>query len=147
MASSFATYDPAEVVITLGGIPITGYAEDTFVNVEFDEDQWTKVTGADGHTARAKSNNYAGSVTITLMQTSAGNDVLNSLWLRDRRRNEGVVPLLVKDSQGRTRWTATYAWVRKMPAQEFGSENGEREWVIDCAELLGSLGGNQVVEA
>ena len=142
---SFASYDPSEVYVTVGGQRITGYADGTFVEVDFDEQQWNKVTGADAHTARAKTNNYAGSITLTLLATSVGNDILNSLWLADRRNNSGVVAVSVIDKQGNTKWTATYGWIRQMPTQGFGKEVENREWVIDCAELVGSAGGNQVV--
>ncbi|PZQ49755.1 MAG: hypothetical protein DI556_09800 [Rhodovulum sulfidophilum] len=141
---SFATYDPAEVYITFGGQPITGYADGTFVEIEFDEQQWNKVTGADGHTSRAKTNNYAGTITITLLATSAGNDILNSFWQADRRNNAGVVPISVLDKLGNTKWAAAYAWIRQMPTQGYSKETETREWVIDCAELLGSAGGNQI---
>lgn len=142
---SFASYDPSEVYVTVGGQRITGYADGTFVEVDFDEQQWNKVTGADAHTARSKTNNYAGSITLTLLATSIGNDILNSLWLADRRNNSGVVAVSVIDKQGNTKWTATYGWIRQMPTQGFGKEVENREWVIDCAELVGSAGGNQVV--
>lgn len=143
---SFATYDPAEVHIALGGQQISGYADGTFVQIEFDEQQWNKVTGADAHTARAKTNNYAGAVTITLLATSAGNDILNSFWLADKRNNGGAVPLSVIDKQGNTRWSARFAWIRQMPTQGFSKEVETREWVLDCAELIGGAGGNQLVE-
>ena len=140
----FATYDPAQVQIIIGGNPITGFADGTFVNIEFDEQQWNKVTGADGLTSRAKTNNYAGNVTITLLSTSSGNDVLNALWKRDRRDNSGAVPLIVKDSSGRTVWSAQHAWVQQIPSQGFGKETEERAWTIATAALLGDVGGNQV---
>lgn len=143
----FASYDPRQVQVILGGNPITGYADGTFVEIEFDEQQWNKVTGADGLTSRAKTNNYAGAVTITLLATSSGNDVLNSIWQRDRRNNNGAVPLLIKDSTGRTVWSAEYAWIRQMPTQGFSKETEEREWVLDCANMLGNIGGNQTIVA
>ena len=139
----FATYDPKEVKVVLGDNPITGYADGTFVEIEFDEQQWNKVTGADGLTSRSKTNNYAGTVTITLLATSPGNDVLNALWQKDRRNNNGVVPLLIKDASGRTRWSSQHAWVQQMPSQSFSKDTEEREWIIDCAELRGNIGGNQ----
>lgn len=142
---SFATYDPKDVHVIIDGNPISGYADGTFLSVEFDEQQWNKVTGADGHTARSKTNNYAGKVTVTLLATSVGNDVMNSLWQRDRRNNSGAVPLIVRDSQGRTVWSAQYAWVQQMPTQDFSKDTESREWVIDCADLAGSIGGNQIL--
>lgn len=143
---TFATYDPAEVHLTIDGLTITGYADGTFIETAFDEQQWNKVTGADGHTARSKTNNYAGSFTVTLLATSAGNDILNALWKRDRRNNTGVVPASVIDSQGNTEWTARHAWIQQMPTQSFAKEVETRVWVIDCANLIGNIGGNQVTD-
>ena len=140
---SFATYDFSQVNVILGGVPITGFADGTSVTVEFDEEQFTKVTGADGLTTRSKSNNYAGSVTLTLQQTSKSNDELSALWNADRINNNGVVPLLIKDNSGRTLWAAENAWVQQMPTQEFGKELADREWVLDCSALTGLAGGNQ----
>jgi hypothetical protein len=142
---AFATFDAKEVQVIFGGNPITGYADGTFVSIAFDEQQWNKVTGADGLTSRSKTNNYAGTVTITLLQTSPGNDILNSYWKKDRQSNAGATTLLIKDSLGRTRWSAQHAWVQQMPDQDFSKETEDREWVIDCADLMGDTGGNQVL--
>lgn len=144
---SFATYDPKAVVLVLDGNPISGYTDGSFISIAFDEQQWEKTTGADGHTARAKSNNYTGTLTLTLMATSIGNDILNALWQRDRRNNSGAVQMTLRDTLGRTVWSAQNAWVQQMPDQEFSKEVGEREWVLDCDELFGTMGGNQALPA
>jgi hypothetical protein len=141
----FATYDPKQVQVILDGNPITGFADGTFVEIEFDEQAWNKVTGADNLVSRSKTNNYAGTVTVTLLATSSGNDVLNALWQRDRRSNTGAVPFLVKDATGRTVWSAEHAWVQQQPAQAFSKETEERAWTLDCAELFGNTGGNQPI--
>lgn len=141
--AGFATYNPKEVHVILGGHPITGFADGTFVEVEFDSQQWNKVTGADAFTSRAKSNDYGGKVTITLLSTSPGNDIISTLWNKDRKDSSGVVPLMIKDASGRTKWSAKNAWVQQMPNQSFSKETEERAWVIDCAELIGDAGGNQ----
>lgn len=139
---SFASYDASQVIVTFGGSIISGYADGTFVTVEFDEQQYNKVTGADGLTQRSKTGNYAGSVTITLMNGSASNDVLSVAWNTDRVSNSGKGALLVKDLSGRTLWQAKNAWVRQMPSQGFGKDAENREWVMDCDELSGQAGGN-----
>ena len=142
---AFAQYDPSQVTVIVGGAPISGYADGTFVSVSFDEQQWNKVTGADGMTQRSKTNNYAGSITITLLNGSASNDVLSQLWADDRSRNSGAVPILVKDFSGRTIWSAQHAWVQQMPDQGFSKDAENREWTMDCSELRGAAGGNQAV--
>lgn len=139
---SFASYDASQVIVTFAGSIISGYADGTFVTVEFDEQQYNKVTGADGLTQRSKTGNYAGSVTITLMNGSASNDVLSVAWNTDRVSNSGKGALLVKDLSGRTLWQAKNAWVRQMPSQGFGKDAENREWVMDCDELAGQAGGN-----
>lgn len=142
--AGFATYDSSEVQVIVGGNPITGFADGTFVEIEFDEQQFNKVTGADSFTSRSKTNNYGGSITITLLATAPGNDVLNDIFHRDRRNNNGVVPILIKDASGRTRWSAQHSWIQQMPTQSFSKETEERAWILDCAELIGRIGGNDV---
>lgn len=142
---AFAQYDAKQVQVIVDGQSITGFADGTFVEIEFDEQQWNKVTGADGLTSRAKTNNNTGTVTVTLLATSSGNDILSSIWNKDRRSNTGVFNLLVKDSTGRTVWSSAQAWIQQMPTQSFSKEVDERAWVIDCVELAGQAGGNQSV--
>jgi len=139
---SFKTYDVRAGVLVVGGVPMTGFADGTAIRVEFDEEQFTKTTGADGLTTRSKTNNYAGSVSIFLQQTSPSNDVLSALWATDRATSKGVVPVMWKDFSGRTIWAAQHAWVRQMTSLEEGKEASDREWVLDCAELTGFTGGN-----
>lgn len=140
---AFATYDVNQVAVIVGGVPLEGFADGSRVTVEFDEQQFTKVTGSDGLTTRSKSNNYAGNVTVTLQQSSRSNDVLSGLWNADRVRNGGVVPLLIKDNSGRTLWAAEHAWVQQMPSQGFAKEASDRPWILDTDKLTGSAGGNQ----
>lgn len=140
---AFATYVADQVAVIVGGVPMEGFADGSRVTVEFDEQQFTKVTGSDGLTTRSKSNNYAGNITITLQQSSRSNDVLSGLWNADRVSNSGVVPILIKDNSGRTLWAAEHAWVQQMPSQEFAKEVSDREWILDTDKLTGFAGGNQ----
>lgn len=140
---AFATYDFSQVTVIVGGIPIGGFADGTSVSITFDEQQFTKITGSDGLTTRSKSNNFTGTVELTLQQSSRSNDVLSALWIADRTANAGVVPMLVKDNSGRTLWAAQHSWVQQMPGQEFGKETSDRTWILDCANLIGFTGGNQ----
>lgn len=87
-----ATFDPASVVISFGGIPLSGFADGTFLEITADNPQFTKTVGADGYTTRTKSNNYGAQVTITLAQSSPSNDILTSFLNADRIDNQGVKP-------------------------------------------------------
>jgi hypothetical protein len=134
------TYAADAVKIIVGGVPMSGLADGTFVSISRDEQAYNKVTGADGTTSRAKTANRAGSITLTLQQTSPSNDVLSGFMIADEASDSGVV--LVKDTSGRTLHYASSAWVQQMPSQEFSKEIAEREWVLDCARIDSFVGGN-----
>lgn len=136
------TYDPASVVVSVGGVPMSGYADGTFVSVDRDDDAFTKVTGADGNTTRIKTNNRAGFLTLTLLQSSPSNDVLSGIAQLDEAANAGVVPVLIKDLSGTSIYFSATGWVRKYPTSDFGKEINNREWIIDLADLDVFVGSN-----
>jgi hypothetical protein len=128
------TYDPANVVLTVGGAIISGYGEGTMVVFDRDEDAMTKHVGADGEVSRTKNANYSGSAAITLKATSNSNAVLGSYALLDELDSSGVVPMILKDNLGHTLF-ASECWVRKAPSMEWAKELSEREWVFDLAKV------------
>ncbi len=139
-----ASFDPKEVLIIVGGVPISGYADGTFLEITQDVQQFTKTTGADGYTTRVKSNNYGATATITLAQSSPSNDVLSALAAADRLSNNGIFPILIKDMSGSTIIFAGTAWIQQIPDAVFGNEINTRAWVIEMAEADTFLGGNGV---
>jgi C4-type Zn-finger protein len=135
-------YDPKAFSLILGGNIISGFADDSFVSVERDMEAFTKKTGVDGITTRAKNNVQTGKVTIRLMQSSASNDVLSNLALLDEASSGGIVPLTAKDGSGRSIFSSESAWVQKMAKSEWKKDTNENEWVIDCGALAVFVGGN-----
>lgn len=135
------TYDPAQVVFTFAGNLITGFAEGSFVEVSRDEDAFTKHVGSDGEVARTRNRNRAGSVKVTLMQTSESNDLLSAQAALDEAAGTGVGSLQVKDLGGTTLHDSPNAWIRKVANTTFAKEAGTREWVIDCDNLSMTVGG------
>lgn len=138
------TYDPKQVVISIGGVPISGYADGTFLLIDRDENAFTKVTGADGTSTRVKSNNRAGSMTLTLKQSSPSNDVLSGFATLDELSNAGVVPILIKDLSGNSLYFSATGWIQKFPSSEFGKEISNREWVLDLVDVDMFVGSNAV---
>ena len=47
------TYNPSRVLIIMNGVPLSGYADGTFVNITQQNDGITTTVGADGEIARA----------------------------------------------------------------------------------------------
>jgi hypothetical protein len=136
------TYDPKAVLVIIGGVPMSGFADGTFVAVERSNPTFTKVSGADGVVSRAKSNDRSGTLTLTLAQTSPSNDILSGIAVLDETKNLGVVPVLVKDISGRTTIVSAFGWVNKPAKAEFGKEIVNREWTLDLADLDVANGGN-----
>jgi hypothetical protein len=138
-----ATLDPSQCIVIFNGQQLQGFAPGTFVKPSRDEDAVSKTTGADGEVVRVRNRNRGGSVTVTLLQSSASNDVLSAMAnLDENGLPGGVGALLVKDNTGRALYSAEAAWVKKQPDGEHAKEATTREWVIDCAVLAMFVGGN-----
>lgn len=139
---SLATYDPKLLVIALGGVPISGYADGTFITVERSADSFSEIVGASGETSRAKSRNRLGTVTLTLAQTSPSNDYLSALVAMDEQASTGVRPFIAKDSLGTSLFKSTTAYIKKPASAGYGKEIETREWTIVCPDLDTMVGGN-----
>lgn len=145
MSATFQAYDPAQVIVTVGVRSISGYADGTFVRVSREVDSFTKYVGSDGTVARTKSNNYSGSITITLMQTSPDNDYLTNLLALAETANAqslGVFNVKITDKTGTSVFSSANAWIRKYPDVDYARDISTREWVIDVDRLEMVVGGN-----
>lgn len=138
------TVDPKNVIISVGGVNISGFADGTFLEITADTQQFTKVIGADGFATRVKTNNYGGVLTITLAQSSPSNDVLSALLNADRVSNSGVVPILIRDITGTTIIFSASGWIQQLPDTAYGNTINNRAWVFDLAEMDVFIGGNGV---
>lgn len=136
------TFDPKMVVITWGVIPISGYAEGTFVHVNRSGDAFTKNKGAGGDVERINKNRGDFEVSVTLMQTASTNEELSAALAADQVTNAGVFPLTIKDLLGNTLFFAPQAWIRKDPEWEDGDELNSREWIFDTGVGANLVGGN-----
>jgi hypothetical protein len=139
---SVYTYDPASVVCTIGGVPISGFSEGTFIEIDRDEPTWNKVVGADGLVTRGKTNNFSGTLTLTLKQSSPSNDVLSGFMAVDEATNTGVFPMLIKDLSGNSIYFSESSWVTQYANSTFGKDISDRQWIISCAQLDAFVGSN-----
>ena len=137
------SFDFKKVSLVFGAQALAGYHEGTVINYEPAADSFVKHVGADGEVSRAAMNDFSGSVTVTLAQTSPSNDYLSSIALADRTSGAGVLPLMLRDASGRTLIVSDSAWIRQRPKVVLakGSIEG-REWIIDLAQAVESFGGN-----
>lgn len=144
MSTEVRSYNSSRVLIIVGGIPLTGLATDTFVEIAPAADRVSASVGADGEVARSINPNRMHSVTITLQGTSFSNDVLSGLAAVDEATDGGgVFPLLVQDLSGRTMFAASQAWISALPSITFGSEASDREWgLMTGRPSVFMVGGN-----
>lgn len=136
------TYNPSDVTVIVAGIPIEGFADGTFITAERRNPAWNLAVGSDGEGARSYSSDKSGTITLTLMQTSASNDLLQQLFNADERTGDGVGPFLLVDRSGRTLIDAESCWISNQASAEFGREVANREWTIETEALNFNLGGN-----
>ncbi len=130
-------YDPLKVAITINGQTVEGFADGTYISVSRNNQSWTVQSGASGETARAKSNDRSGIVELTLMQTSAFNDILSGLFFSDEGElNAGKFVFALIDQNGNTNLAADQMWVQQPPTVEFGKELGDRVWTLETGSLL-----------
>lgn len=139
------TYDAKRVVITLGSHTVSGYGEDTFINIAPVGDGTQSLAGADGEVARSMDNNPLREITLTVLQSSETNDFLSDMLNMDRATGRGYFPLQVLDLNGTTQFAASQAWVANIPEVSFGAAVEEREWTIHAVESSDThIGGNRL---
>jgi len=133
------TYDPKKVIVSYGGVPITGFAE-TFISITQPNDTFVKKVGADGEVGRSRSNDQTNEVTITLMGTSKSNAYLALMHAADKASNAGALPLLITDrSDGGCLFFWDAAWIKKNPDLEKGKEISDIAWVFDTGQPVSSI--------
>lgn len=147
--SDFKTYSPDLVMVSWNGVNIGGFAKDTFIEVEPDEDVFMKYTGTLGDVARSKNLNKGGKIKLTLMAVAPINDTLANLALADQNVALGSPDQFygsfqIKDLSGTMECYAEIAWISKWPKVERGKESGTIEWEFDCAALEIYPGGNLI---
>lgn len=136
MADAIKTYNPKEVVVACGTHIVSGYADDSFINIEPNGDGITKKVGCDGEIARSISPNNTYKVKITLLQNSDSNSFFSNIADYDRATGNGLFPVLIKDLRGGLLFATEAAWVIKKSPATRGKETNNREWEIDTASAV-----------
>jgi len=135
MANPLVTsYDAKKVIIALGGVPIAGFTDGTFVNVTANSERWTRKVGADGEVNRALSNDNTSTIDLTLLQTSLSNEYLRTVEAADALTGLGMLPLLITDlNSGRARFWPQ-AWIVKEPDDGKAKETTDIGWTIHTGQ-------------
>jgi hypothetical protein len=128
----FHVFDPDQHDVLFALVPMSGFATDTMVTIEEDEQAFTLVKGVDGAISRSKNLGQTALVTIHLMSTSKSNAVLSALHEQDKLAagGAGVSPILIRDRNGASVFASDKSWIEGMPTVTRGKEANAREWKI-----------------
>lgn len=138
-------YDPKDVTITFGNAGVlSGYADGTFVSIDFNEEFYTLQIGSDGEGTRSKTNNLSARVTVSLMQDSPSNDALSTILLTDLASNLVLHSMQIKDLNGTSLFNAEKMYIVKPPTSEFAREATGREWVFETDSMTFNVGSNNL---
>ena len=124
------TYNPKEVIVSLGTHMAGGFADDSFISIEANGDGITKVVGCDGEIARSITPDDTYVLKLSCLQTSQTNSWLQNMHNYDVNTGNGMFPVLIKDLRGGMVFSANAAWVVKSTPRGFGKEQANREWEI-----------------
>ena len=128
------TYNPRDISISWGNKPVTGFAEDTFVNVVAMGDGVVSSTGCDGEIVRNIDPNDRYTVEITLQQGSSSNERFSYVYKKDKTDGAEIHPLVIKDKRGNKLFSAQ-AWISKRADRQYGRTAGDRSWTFETDEV------------
>lgn len=121
-----AVYDAKKVDLIVDGMNVTGFAKDSFVEAEKDEETVTTHVSAQGDVGVAINNHSLGKFKIKLNQTSPSINFLVDL----ARKSKMFPAWLISNNDVKEKSGGTKAMVSKVPKMEFGKEITEREFEI-----------------
>jgi len=145
MQIGMQTYKAALVKVYLGRFNISGFGEDTFIEVEYNSDAFETNVGAQGDVSRSQNADDTIKVVLTLKGESLSNDVLSGIAAVDRLLATEVYPLLIKDGSGTTLVSAGECWIKKPASIGFGKKREHCKWELVGAHTYVKVGGTMPV--
>lgn len=134
--SMLRPYAPKDVVVSWNGIPITGFAEGTFVTMKRSSESKKKSVGGQGDVCITMNADTSGEVELTLMQSSPANGLLAAaLHAEELLKVPTVGVLLVSDPSGAVLGLSKNAFLMSFPSSDVGDEATDRTWMFGCENL------------
>lgn len=129
------TYNLAQCLITINGVPIEGFGETDAISFAPNSNVFENTVGADGENTRSATNDRSQEATLTLMQTSPSLGLLYDLLNLAQNGLPGdIFALYINDLNNREEVVVEQAWIEREADQAFGKAAGERAWTIRCAK-------------
>lgn len=141
-SNSIFNYNPDEVNCLAWGIPLTGFADGSFISVTKDLTLYSSTRTPDGTVARVGNNDKTYTINLTFHCGSFSNDVLTKFWQLDEITRKGKFPLLIKDSSGTDLFFSTNTWIESTPEMLKSTSVDNRTWVLRSSQAVVNFGSN-----
>lgn len=129
------TYDPSKVIVTLDDVVLSGFSDNEFIKIKYDEDRFQKVKGIDGEVGRIRNMSFSGTVEITLMSSSESNKWLSGFHNLARLGKTKPFSISILDLSGSSVMRSSKSWIKTASEVTFGKEIVDNVWTIDCADM------------
>jgi hypothetical protein len=120
----------------------SGRGTDEFLRIEQQEDDFSHTEGIDGEGVWNEMAGRYTIITVTLLQTAAGNGVLWAIHEASMLEGGLPVPIYIADRKGTSKLVATEAMILKTPDETFAKEAGTVTWTIGCVPDARIMGGH-----
>lgn len=131
------TYSPNNIVISIGGIPISGLVKDTFLEIAYEEDQVTARNTVQADTIFNVNRANMARVTITVEPNSNAHALLSTYYKAQRKTGGGAFPFACINNNvpdAIAFFACPQARLIKMPDETFGAEAQRTSYEILCGE-------------
>lgn len=136
-------YSPMNVHASMLGKEFVGLAEDQFITIEAQSENYTTKTSQDGMVQVGGIPVKTHVVTISLQATSPMNALLHSLMVMHKQFGSKLkLPLMIKSDDTNTSFSATDVWFKREPQMTFGSGMHIVVWEFYTKNALYTIGGN-----
>ena len=134
------TYNPGDVILTIGSYQVRGWDE---ISIERITKSFRLVKGIRGKHTRIKDSDTSAILTISLMQVSPSNDVLSEIHRLDLIEGTGRIELSLDDKSGNSSFSSAEAFIEGYPRKVFKDSIEYVVWTIQCQSTDDFLvGGN-----
>lgn len=142
IASRVTTWSADAWTFNFAGVAIeTGKGKDEFLKIEQQSDDFSYTQGIDGEGVFNQLLGTYTKLTLSLLQTSAGNAILSAIHNASKLTLGGQpAPLFVKDRLGTSTMVSQAAVIMKMPDETAATEAGVITWefgIHDPARFVG----------
>lgn len=131
MANTFSvlSYSPKDVVLIVAGYQVTGWEK---ISITRTRKAFTPIPGIRGKSTRAVSRDTSATVSVSILQTSASNEVLSHIHTMDTQQGTGILPIILKDMSGTSVFSSEQAYITGYPAVAYSGQFEYRAWEIFC---------------